>query len=134
MKSIILMSLAAILAFACGNSHKNSQDSNITTVSVSEFAKTIQQKDVWLIDVRTAKEYAESHIGGAENIDVNQTDFIDRVKKNPRCNPEKTRVAVYCRSGKRSMKAANILAKEGFTVVNLDGGIMAWQKTMEVVK
>ncbi|MDE5976124.1 MAG: rhodanese-like domain-containing protein, partial [Muribaculaceae bacterium] len=36
-------------------------------------------------------------------------------------------VAVYCRSGKRSADAANLLSSEGFKVTNLLGGILAWE-------
>ena len=37
-------------------------------------------------------------------------------------------VAVYCRSGKRSKKAAFILAKKGFKVFDLDNGFIGWEK------
>ncbi len=38
-------------------------------------------------------------------------------------------VLVYCRSGRRSTAAAEVLAKLGFDVIrNLEGGIIAWQK------
>jgi len=39
---------------------------------------------------------------------------------------KKEKVYVYCRSGKRSMTAARRLAGAGYKVVNLEGGIMAW--------
>ena len=42
---------------------------------------------------------------------------------------------VYCRSGRRSLLAGEMLAKDGFTVVDLDGGILAWIKAgLPVVK
>ena len=37
------------------------------------------------------------------------------------------KIAVYCRSGRRSANAARRLAAEGFQCVNLKGGIMAWK-------
>ena len=49
-------------------------------------------------------------------------DFAERIKDI------KGTVAVYCRGGRRSLKAAEQLAKQGCTVYNLDGGILAWQK------
>jgi len=49
-----------------------------------------------------------------------QTDEIENLK-----NEE---IICYCRSGKRSMQAAMMLETFGFTnVVNLDGGMNAWQ-------
>ena len=129
------MTIVAAMALTCGNGLIDKPGKGtVTTVSVEEFAKTIQQKDIWLIDVRTAKEFADGHIAGADNYDVNQADFLDRVKNSPRYNPKKIKVAVYCRSGKRSLRAANILAEQGFTVYNLEGGIMAWQRSRAVTK
>lgn len=138
MKSLLIMTIVASMALACGNGVNDNQGTQssgkVISVSVDKFSNIIKQKDVWLIDVRTAKEYSEGHIFDADNIDVNQDDFIDKAKKNMRYNPAETKVAVYCRSGKRSMKAANLLSEEGFTVYNLEGGILAWHKSYEVAK
>ena len=110
------MTLFYALACGCGNGKQT------TTVGVDEFASMIAQKDVRIIDVRTPKEYAEGHIAGAENIDVKSDDFAERIKDIT------GKVAVYCRGGKRSLTAAELLSKQGCTVYNLDGGILAWQK------
>ena len=98
---------------------------NYENASVSDFAALITQPDVVLLDVRTDKEFAEGHIGGALHADVNKDDFIEQARQ---LVPQGKRVAVYCRSGRRSANAANQLAKAGYTVVNLKGGIMEWQK------
>lgn len=37
-------------------------------------------------------------------------------------------VALYCRSGKRSKKAAAILSKKGYTVYELDKGFTGWKQ------
>ena len=113
-----MITLFAAMAAGCGGA----QNGKITTVGVEEFAKIMAQKDVRLIDVRTPKEYAEGHLAGAEMIDVKAADFAERIKGI------NGTVAVYCRSGKRSLMAAEQLAKQGCTVYNLDGGILAWQK------
>lgn len=107
--------MLAALFCGCGNKA-------IKTIGADEFAEVMTQKDVRLIDVRTAEEYAEGHLFGAENIDVKAADFAERIKGID------GEVAVYCRSGKRSMMAAARLAAGGCTVYNLDGGILAWQK------
>ena len=91
---LITAMLTAVLVF-CGASCKPSKGS-VTTIGVEEFAKVIKQKNVRLIDVRTPKEYAEGHLQGAENIDVKAADFGERIAK------VKGKVAVYCRSGRRS--------------------------------
>jgi len=39
---------------------------------------------------------------------------------------------VYCRSGKRSKQAMDLMQKQGFKkVVDLDGGIQAWKGATE---
>ena len=114
-----MITLFAALFCGCGNTKNNEA---VKTVDVEEFAKVMAQKEVRLIDVRTPKEYAEGHLAGAENIDVKADDFAERIKDI------KGTVAVYCRSGKRSLTAAEQLVNQGCTVYNLDGGILAWQK------
>ena len=103
---------------ACSNAFES--------IKVDEFAKLVDNKDVQLLDVRTAEEYAEGHMSGAMNIDVKQSTFIADATQQLDTRKE---VAVYCRSGRRSAMAAGMLAKEGYRVVNLDGGILEWQKT-----
>ena len=110
-----MISMLAALFCGCGNKA-------IKTIGADEFAEVMTQKDVRLIDVRTAEEYAEGHLFGAENIDVKAADFAERIKGID------GEVAVYCRGGRRSLKAAEQLAAGGCTVYNLDGGILAWQK------
>ena len=91
---------------------------------VQAFAELIQDPDVQLLDVRTAEEFAEGHLSGAMNIDVKKSSFMDEA----RVRLDKARkVAVYCRSGRRSANAATMLTDEGYQVVNMKGGIVEWQ-------
>lgn len=116
----LLSLLLGILGFA---SSCSAQHDSIKTVSATEFAQIIQADTVVLVDVRTAEEYNAGHIDGARNIDVQKENFqAEAVTSIPK---DKT-VAVYCRSGKRSLKAAVILAKVGYHVVNLRGGWLEW--------
>lgn len=101
----------------------NSSDS-ITSVSAPEFDKEIKADSVQLLDVRTPQEYAEGHIDGALNINVQSDDFRQRAEKE--LSKDST-ILVYCRSGRRSMEAAEILTKLGYKVVNLKGGIIEWE-------
>lgn len=100
---------------------------DIKSVDADEFEKTISRDGVQLLDVRTEAEFSEGHIASdkVKNIDYRQPDFIEQAdgeldKGRP--------VAVYCRSGRRSMDAARLLAKRGFEVINLKGGILEWQE------
>ena len=121
---LVIALLTGMLLSMCGSTQQSQQPAKgtIATLTVDEFAKVVKQKKVRLVDVRTPSEYAEEHLVGAENIDVKAADFAEKIK------PLKGKVAVYCRSGKRSLAAAYQLAAQGCTVYNLDGGIMAWKK------
>ena len=108
---------------ACAQNHYENVD-------VDRFEHIIKSDSVQLLDVRKLDEFTEGHISGALNIDVLTTSFLSNAlskldKKRP--------CAVYCRSGKRSAMAAALLAKEGFTVTNLLGGIIAWTDAKKVV-
>lgn len=92
-------------------------------VSVSEFEKLIGKKNTLLLDVRTPEETAAGKIAGAMEIDVLAADFTERVR---RLDKDKTYL-VYCRSGRRSTRAVEIMATEGFShLINLEGGFNAW--------
>lgn len=76
-------------------------------------------KNIILIDVRTTKEFvSDGRIKGSINIPLSENiayDIQNRVSSK--------RVAVVCRSGHRSAKAAKALEANGFVVYNIDGGI-----------
>ena len=99
--------------------------SQVTNLAVDEFDTLAAQPDVFLVDVRTPDEYAEGHLHGASNIDCQAPDFLEQVAS---ACPKETPVAVYCRTGRRSAEAAKKLAKAGYTVSNLTGGIVGWQE------
>ena len=91
---------------------------------VQGFAELIADTNVVVLDVRTAAEYAEGHIQRAILIDQGQSDFVEKAKATL---PKGKTIAVYCRSGRRSVSAAGRLADVGYKCVNLKGGIIAWQ-------
>lgn len=105
MKKLLTL-LLGLLGFASGCS---GQHDSIKTVSAAEFAEIIKSDSVILVDVRTADEYGAGHIDGARNIDVLKDGFKSEAVANL---PKDKTIAVYCRSGKRSLKAARILANE----------------------
>lgn len=97
-------------------------------VTVSEFADLMDRHKVVILDVRTPKETAQGKITGAMELDVLQDDFAEKVEE---LNKQKTYL-VYCRSGRRSLKAIDIMAKQGFKKLhNLVGGYTAWTADRE---
>ena len=97
------------------------------SVGADEFARKIAKEGVQIVGVRTASEYAEGHIPNAVNIDVYSPDFAEKIAK---LDKERT-VAIYCRSGRRSKSAAEQAVKQGFKVVELDGGVLSWKGKLE---
>lgn len=116
----VMMSI--LTALGLGTSSCARQES-VTSVDANHFENAIHANNVQLLDVRSANEYAEGHIAHAANIDALQNDFLAKAQRS--LNKKKP-AYVYCRSGKRSMMAANKLAKAGYKVINLRGGIMEW--------
>ncbi|OGP18614.1 MAG: hypothetical protein A2V21_306525 [Deltaproteobacteria bacterium GWC2_55_46] len=77
---------------------------------------------VILIDVRTPAEHYGAHIPGSVLMPL---DTLEGVKSLP----EGGRIILYCRSGKRSLTAIDILSRKGYKgLVDLDGGIISWTK------
>lgn len=118
------MSLLSVwLSMACAP--KEGAEGGITSLSAAEFeALLVRDATVQLVDVRRPDEFASGHIEGAQLIDVTESDFLDRAQKA--LDPKRP-VAVYCRSGKRSLRAAQMLQKVGFKMIyNLDTGYLGW--------
>lgn len=101
------------------------RESNFKSVSVDEFSALITNPDVQLLDVRTVAEYSEGHIPKSININVLDDSFESMADSTLQKDKP---VAVYCRSGKRSKKAASILSKKGYTIYDLDKGFMGWEE------
>ena len=101
------------------------QKGDFQSMNIEEFDSLIQNEDIQRLDVRTLAEYSEGHITKTININVMDDSFASMAdsllqKDKP--------VAVYCRSGKRSKKAAAILSEKGYKVFELDKGFNSWQE------
>ena len=95
------------------------------TLDAEQFAAAIKLPETTILDVRTPAEYAEGHLPGAVNIDVNSPDFSTAIADLDKTKP----YAVYCRSGNRSATALQVMAGQGFTgAYHLGGGIGAWSQ------
>jgi rhodanese-related sulfurtransferase len=74
-----------------------------------------------LLDVRTTDEFLTSRIAGSVHLELSHLESkLHSLDKN-------SFYLVYCRSGRRSDSAANIMRVNGFKKVsNMLGGILAW--------
>ncbi len=118
MKKIFAIIASAMMIMGC-----NAQNEKFKSLTVDEYEKAIRDTAVVRLDVRTAEEFAEGHIKDALNIDVLKADFE---KKAIATLPKKKTIAINCRSGKRSKKAAMILAAKGYKIIELDEGYNGW--------
>ncbi len=92
----------------------------IKLMSINEFKNT---NDIFVLDVRTANEYAEGHIAGAQQIHAGKVlwEFYEL--------PENKPIVAYCRSGARVAVAMSALRAMGFdNIYELEGSWLAWQK------
>ena len=110
-----------IFTFSC-----QSQKSGEYVLSPIEFNTHFQQdSNAVIIDVRTPEEFQEKHIRNAVNIDYQNDDFEKLIKE---LDKQKA-YYVYCRSGKRSSSAIEIMQKNNFSnLYELKGGILSWEE------
>ncbi|HPF38471.1 MAG TPA: MBL fold metallo-hydrolase [Phycisphaerae bacterium] len=100
----------------------------IEEVSVEQAIGLVESKQVQVLDVRRATEFAGGHLPNATN--VAHTRLAARMDEVPR----NSRLLVNCRSGARSARATAFLKREGLDVINLKGGMIAWEKTAATVE
>ena len=96
---------------------------NFESVTPKVAYEMIQHDDnVTLLDVRTPEEFKkDGRIAGAKLIPLSQ------LANNLKMLDKSKKVLVYCRSGNRSVSASRILEGNGFTVINMSGGINNWK-------
>ena len=97
----------------------------LTNLDPAGFQKARKENPAAVVlDVRTPAEFAQTHIDGAVNIDLRDPNFANQIQKLDKSQT----YLVYCRTGKRSAMACQLMQNEGFSsLYNLEGGIVAWQ-------
>ncbi|MCX7709474.1 MAG: rhodanese-like domain-containing protein [Clostridia bacterium] len=105
---------------AQGDSQKNLSYKNIKPEEAKK--RLDRETGIILLDVRTLEEYQEKHIPNSLLIPV---DVIEKEAPAKLTNKE-AEIFVYCRSGRRSVAAAEALVKMGYSNVYNLGGIIDW--------
>ena len=86
--------------------------------------QALVEKGYIIIDVRTPEEYAEGHIQGALNINVKSESFVTEIENLSKSDT----LLVYCRSGRRSLYASQVMVSFGFQkIYDLEGGFLNWE-------
>ena len=128
MRKLIVILLAVVLLTACGNKNENNQEAAYMNITAEEAKQIMDTETGYIIlDVRTQEEYDESHIPGA--IVIPNTEIETRAEQE--LTDKGQMILVYCRSGRRSKQAAEILVTLGYTNIKEFGGIIDWPYEVE---
>ncbi len=126
----LLAIVAAVALSACSSETQapaSAPEFDGDHVDAAAFAAATEVEGVTVIDVRSPEEFAQGHIPGAVNINVERADFAAQVAS---LDPDGD-YAVYCRSGNRSRVAIDFMTQAGVThTVGLEGGLGAWTGDM----
>lgn len=99
---------------------RGSGTGEVGAVTAPELADWLSAGTVTLLDVREPAERAIVTIPG--DLAIPLGDLAERWAEVPTDRP----VVVYCHSGRRSARAAELLAGRGYEALNLTGGVLAW--------
>ena len=92
-------------------------------VPAAELLKRLKKREVTVLDVRPAEEYAAGHIPGAINVPVEKLEsFLSRL-------PKRKEVVAYCRGPYclMSFEAVGKLRKHGLRARRLEHGLPEWR-------
>lgn len=116
-RSLLLLSAGIVLsATACGDGPepRAAADAPAAAVDVADVAA-----DTIIIDVRTPEEFAQGHLAGAVNHNVEDGSLEAALAG---LDPAAEYI-VYCRSGRRSAIATELMARAGFGAVTDLGSV-----------
>lgn len=98
---------------------------NFESISVKVAYEMIEndvENNLTILDVRTPEEFKkDGRLVNAKLIPVGV------LSKNFKMIDKSKKVLVYCRSGSRSVYASRVLESNGFSPLNMIGGINAWK-------
>ena len=92
---------------------------DIPQIDVAELEQRLAEGGT-LLDVRNPDEYDEGHVPGAVLIPL--PELPDRVDDVPAGDP----LLIICQAGGRSQRAAEFLAAQGRSTMNVTGGTGTW--------
>ena len=123
--SIRYLRLLTIFLLSLNSAIIMADNATIDSLSVQQASTLFSEKNAIIVDVRENNEWQEQHVPNAIHIPLGELSSrlteLDAYKNSA--------IIAQCRSGKRSLQAAETLKSAGFTkVYNLEGGLNAWQK------
>ena len=128
MKKLIILLLAVMLLTACGQDKENDQEAVYVNITAEEAKQIMDSEEGYIIlNVRTQEEYDQGHVPGA--ILIPNTEI--KVRAVGELTDKDQLILVYCRSGRRSKLAAEILVELGYPNIKEFGGIIDWPYEIE---
>ena len=95
------------------------QQETINQVNALEFDRLVKQNNGVLLDVRTGSEFNNGHIANSGNLNFYSLSFRKKLSLLPKNQP----IYLYCNTGYRSEKAAEILLANGYSNVYTQNGV-----------
>ena len=90
-------------------------------ITFNDFYQLYQNEQLFLVDVREVDEFESLRLEGARNLPLSQlADTYDQLDKD-------LLYYVICKSGMRSARACQFLAEQGYDVINVQGGVTAFE-------
>ena len=90
-------------------------------ITFDDFYQLYQKESLSVLDVREVEEFEALHLEGARNLPLSQ--LADTYEQLDKTQP----YYVICKSGMRSARACQFLAEHGYEVVNVQGGMDAFE-------
>lgn len=113
----ILLAIIILASFSCAGPQQ-STPVEVQELSTQEFKRQRMSGKTRVVDVRTPEEFADGHLTGAINSDYRSGDFAEEIK-----TWKKDKVYyLYCATGNRSGKAAELMKAAGFQHIYNIGG------------
>ncbi|MDN6639217.1 MAG: rhodanese-like domain-containing protein [Tetragenococcus sp.] len=91
------------------------------SMTVGELAEKMQEESITILDVQDKEDFDQNHITGAINLPIGE--FVSEAENLPK---DKT-YYVISKAGVRNVRACDYLTSLGHDVVNIQGGMNAWQ-------
>ena len=90
-------------------------------ITFNDFYQLYQNSSLSVLDVREVEEFETLHLEGAHNLPLSQlADTYDQLDKDHLHY-------VICKSGMRSTRACQFLEEYGYKVINVQGGMTAFE-------
>ncbi|MBX2810063.1 MAG: rhodanese-like domain-containing protein [Cellvibrionaceae bacterium] len=93
-------------------------------LSVTQTIREVNAETALFVDVRDAKEFTQGHVSNAINIPHNKlADGVKTLEKH-----RNKRIILVDKMGQHAGAAGKLLAKQGFNVARMQGGMDEWRQ------